>query len=442
MSRRRHYRPRWAAWAWITAAFGCSLGAVIARGGAVEWFLLILLAGMAGISLLLPLAAIRGIAVSRALPEADATAGEELVIGLTLTRRSRLPLAWVAVEDTLRNESSMQEKEMSLRAVFAPLFDREMSARFDAKALTRGVHRFGTVTVSCGDPFGLTSIRRDMALDDVLTVGPAITAGDRSDELADASFLGARTSETAEPAHAGLIAEPSDRSEAWTTRNAGIGPETRLYAEGDSFRHLDFRAMARGRGLHTKIYPGAGRLELYVAIDSYAAPYGGDDALFDACIGRMLQDAVRASSENISVTVFAEKRSFGLPGLAGRELMARVGELKLLLARLKPSNEPIDWEGLQAAGPLSYQGQGRTLRMYTADWQNAGRWFELADRVALQGFRLELWLVTSGKVLTFAMREQARILEGRGIRARWLPGGPEHVAKKAAGEGGSAYAMG
>lgn len=440
MSRRRRYRPRWAAWACISAAFGCSLGAVIARGGAVEWFLLILLASIAAISLVLPIAAIRGLAASRSLPEAEATAGDEMVIGLTLTRRSRLPLTWVAVEDSLQNESSMEEKEMSLRAVFAPLFAQEMSAQFDAKELTRGVYRFRAVTVTCGDPFGLTSVRRELALEGELVVAPEMPAVDRFDEPAAASVLGKRSEE--EPFLAGLHAEPSDRSDAWLTRNAGIGPDTRRYADGDSFRHLDFRAMARGRGLHTKVYPGAARMELYAAIDPYAAPYRGDDALFDACIGRMLRDAVRAASENLSVRVFAEEWSLELSGSPGRELTTRIGELKQWLARLKPASEPSDWTGLETAGASNLQGQARTLRMYSADWQNANRWFEFADRIGIQGFRLELRLITRGGVLSFAMREQARLLESRGIRTSWLQAAPDKEAKAAAGEGASAYAMG
>jgi hypothetical protein len=80
--------------------------------------------------------------------------------------------------------------------------------------------------------------------------------------------------------------------------------------------------------------------------------------------------------------------------------------------------------------------------MYSADWQNAGRWFELADRIAIQGFRLELRMFTREGVLSFAMREKARLLESRGIRIRWLLAAPDKEAKPAAGEGVSAYAMG
>ena len=439
MSRRRRYRPRWAAWACIAAAFGCSFGAVIGRGGAVEWFLLIMLASVAAISLLLPIAAVRGVAVTRTMPEGQAAAGETGAIGITLTRRSRLPLSWLSVEDTWRNESSLEEKEISLRAVFAPLFAKEMSAQFDAKGLTRGVYRFRTVTVTCGDPFGLTSVRRELLLDGELAVTPAMPLLDRFEEPAATSLLGRRSIEAAESSSAGPLAEPNDRSDAFLTRNAGIGPDTRRYADGDSFRHVDFRAMARGRGLHTKVYPGAPRMELYAAIDQLAAPYGGDDVLFDACIGRMMVDAVRAASENLSVTMFAGEWSFELAGRPGRELASRIGELNGLLARLKPAYEPYDfWTGLEGAGSAALRG--RTLRMYSADWQNASRWFELADRIGVQGFRLELRLFTRRGVLSFAMRELARQLDSRGIRVKWLQAAP--YKGTAAGEGVSAHAMG
>ncbi|MEK3884839.1 DUF58 domain-containing protein [Paenibacillus sp. PL2-23] len=443
MSQRRRYRPRWGGWSFIAAASGFAVYAVVTRGGALEWFLLALLAGLTMMSLLLPIAAIRGIGVSRTLPAGEGIAGEELAIGLTLTRKLRLPLAWIAVEDTLCNTCSMRAEEKSVRAVFAPMFAKELEASWNLKGLKRGVYQLRSVSVTCGDPFGLMSIRREFELEGELLVAPAMVPADPAREPGDPSFFSRLDDDRIQRLNPGLHAEPSDGNDGLLTRNAGIGPDTRPYADGDSFRHLDFRAMARGRGLHTKVYTGAARLQLYVALDQFAAPYAGDDVLLDDCIGQLLGDSARAVSQNIAVTILAEGWTLGLAGAEGKEPAPRLMELRSRLARLQPSKQPHQWEGLERLGgsPMS----GRTLRMYSADWRNGSRWTTLADQLGAQGFRLELLLFTSAGVLSYAMREQARHLEGRGIPVRWLQSAPSVPAGTPAGstaEGAGAYALG
>lgn len=74
--------------------------------------------------------------------------------------------------------------------------------------------------------------------------------------------------------------------------------------------------------------------------------------------------------------------------------------------------------------------QGGLFHVYTADWQDGQGWMQLAAYAADYGCRLELHVVTKQSVLTYAMREQQRLLETCGIRMTWLPF-PERMSEKA-----------
>ncbi|WP_162848340.1 DUF58 domain-containing protein [Paenibacillus nanensis] len=438
MSGRKRYRTRWAAWLVIAAAFGCACSAVIVRGGAVEWFFMMLTGGLVLVSGLLPFIAIRNISVSRALPDTDIAAGEQLTIRMTLLRSRRIPMVWFALEDLLNNDCGLEEKNVSLRSVFAPMFAGEMTVHYDLDGLDRGLYSLSSVTVTCGDPFGLTCVRRELPLQSELVVTPART---EEEMLGDASASRYVQSASAEDEHVrtrqalrepGVDGVPINRS--------GSGPDTRAYRDGDSIRHLDFRAAARGRGLQTKVYASDSYKEWHVAIDQYAAPYRGDNELFDACIGLALGAVTRASDEGNLVTLHTEDWSYMLSSSAGRDRSAGLQELRRRLALLRPSTEQADKIHLDEESVKPFRDN--MLKMISADWQNTERWNRLLEEMGSQGVRLELCLLTRNTVLSFAMREQARQLEERGIPVYWMHVAGRNEQRSAAGEGVKAYAMG
>lgn len=398
-----------------------------------------LLAGLAVLSGLLPWAAIRSVTVSRFLPEEDITAGEQLMIRMTLSRRWRIPMVWFALEDSLNNESGLEEKRVSLRAVFAPMFAREMTVHYDLAGLDRGLYALPSITVTCGDLFGLTGVRRVLKLHSELTVIPVWSSGNLLGESSASRSVQAvpASSDVRSAQH---LREPS--VDGTPTNRSGAGPDTRAYRDGDSIRHLDFRSAARGRGLHTKVYAGEAYKEWHVAIDQYGLPYNGDDGLFDACIGLALGTVMRASDEGNIVTLHTGDWIYQISGSSGREPHSSLKELKRRLAYLRPT-------AAEQIGEINLDGDGevtpfreKMLRMITADWQNTGRWGRLLDQMGSQGIRLELFLLTRNAVLSFAMREQARQLEERGIAVNWMHVAQNKEARAAAGEGVSAYAMG
>lgn len=400
--------------------------------------MMIMLAGLALLSGLLPLVAVRTVTVSRALPDEDISAGDPLTIHVTLMRRWRVPMVWFALEDQLYNDCCLEEKRVSLSAVFAPMFAGEMTVHFDMKGLERGVYAMPSVIVACGDLFGLTCVRRELPLHSELAVAPAWT---NEGLLGEAS---ASRSVPSAPAADGYVRNNQVLREPGVdgvpTNRSGSGPDTRAYRDGDSIRHLDFRSAARGRGLHTKVYAGEAYKEWHVAIDQYAVPYNGDDELFDACISLALGTVIRASDEGHIASLHSGEWTLGLPGSTGREQDAGVQELRRRLAYLHPSAELVDKINMDDVASAPFQD--KMLRMFSADWQDAERWSKLFDQMGRQGIRLELYLLTRNAVLTFAMREQARQLEERGITVNWMHIAQRKEARAVEGEGVKAYAMG
>jgi hypothetical protein len=192
--------------------------------------------------------------------------------------------------------------------------------------------------------------------------------------------------------------------------------------------------------MHTKVYAGETYKEWHAAVDQYAVPYNGDDGLFDACISLALGTVMRAADEGNIITLHTGDWAYELSGSSGREHDSRLLELRRKLAYLRPSAEQADQINLDGGAVTPFRD--KILRMFSADWQDTERWNRLHHQLGSQGFRLELNLLSRNAVLSFAMREQARQLEERGIAVNWMHVAQSKEARAAAGEGVKAYAMG
>ncbi|MFF2885636.1 DUF58 domain-containing protein [Paenibacillus sp. NPDC057967] len=439
MTGRSRYRTRWAAWSVLFAGLLCAGVAVVARGGAVEWFMFVLLAGIGVISAGLPIAAAKSVVLKRTVSETEIEAGESVQVTLSLESKWRVPVVWIAIKETVSNASALNNRSIPYTTVLSPMLGKSSVIHYSLEELARGVHRFGTVTVTCGDLFGLTAIRKEIEWETELVVLPTLPENDGSSPF---QTTGRRQPDSSAYAlSANLVSEGTD-AYAELLGKAGLGPDSRPYREGDSLRHLDFRAAARGRGLYTKLHDGdESRTERFVWMDQFAAPYGKDSRLFDACISWTLLDVQRSSEAGGSVMLYANEWTYPLTGASGSEQWMRISELRHMLARLTPSDTQQEWSGLAELEDERYKGE-RMLTVYSADWQNAGRWLKLAEQAGGYGFKLELYGVTRSAVPSFAMRETGRLLEAGGIRCYWLHAAQSKEAWASAGKGEDAYALG
>lgn len=439
MTGRERYRTRWAAWTVIAIAWSGACLAVIARGGAVEWFVLILLACVAIVSGWLPIAASKGITLERVVSDTEMEAGQSVSVTLRMKRMWRLPMVWVAVEESIRNISSFDAQTVPYKTVFAPMFGRTAVLSYSFEKLARGTHQFAAITVTCGDLFGLTAVRREFALETELIVLPSLPENER---LSLAQSTGQRHAESSAHAVSSSTGGAGSDAFAGLPGRAGLGPDSRPYREGDSLRHLDFRAAARGRGLHTKLHDGNEvRTERFIWIDQFAEPYKKDSLLFDACVSWCLLDAQRSAEAGGTVALYADEWTCHLSGSSGKEYQRHMSELKHRLARLTPSAQQKEWAGLTEFD-RDRIGYEQVLTVYSADWHNSGRWIKLAERAGEMGCSLELYLATRNAVPSFGMREMARLLGAGGIECYWLHVAQSKEAGTSSGKGEGAYALG
>ncbi|MCA0758643.1 DUF58 domain-containing protein [Paenibacillus sp. N4] len=433
----RKYRTRWAAWTVIIAGWICSLGAVVVRGGAVEWFLAALLAGIIAVSGLAPLIAAAGLTATRVMPQEDTNDGERLEIRYTIRRPFAVPLVWIALQDETRNLTAASAPVIPFRAVWAAALRKEIGVTYKLHHLRRGDHICGPTTVTVGDWLGLTAIRKSIDSQAGFIVLPGLRGTAAPEAIEHGAGVEPVSSSQAGPA-ADLRGEAGREEIASAVRAAGIGPESRPYREGDSLRHLDWRTAAKGRGLHTKLHTPELPYPAFIAVDSSAAAYGQDDRLFDACAGWAAHAVLQAASLGGRVTLLTGDEMTGMPDGIRESMRERTSDLLRKLAVLQ-----ADGKG-SLAGSLMKSGyalaRGGTVLVFTADWRGGRNWGELAGYAAERGCRLELFIVVRSTVPTFAMSEQRKWLEAGGVKVTWLhvPAGMGDAPY--AEEGGDAHA--
>lgn len=403
----------------ISIAFIASFVAVLHRGGAVEWYALTLLAGLIVVSGLLPLVASIGLDATRRSFSVEVVEGQDACIEITFQRSWRIPFVWIAIEDSERNESGIDERPVYFRSVHVPMFSKEQKVTYSLKSLTRGVHCFSPISVIVGDWLGMTAIRRTIIQENKLLVIPAVP---HMQLLLQAKAVGEDGRVKGHlPQHiknnrSSMIMglNESSVSSAW----AGAGPDSRPYRDGDPLRNLDFRAAARGRGLFTKVYSGVELLHTYILIDQYRDAYKGDNRLFDTCISWALRSVKDNVEQGHSVTVITNDWIYEIANKAGVDRRANMSELTHQLAYLRVDSNAFKVERLsEISGRLI---KGGTLKLFSPDWQGDRRLSTLADYATEHNMGIELYLIVRHSVATFAMREQSRKLEGSGMKVHWV----------------------
>ncbi|MDF2836651.1 MAG: hypothetical protein K0Q63_2291 [Paenibacillus sp.] len=436
------YRTRWIAWSLIVFSMAGCLAAAIIRGGALEWYASAVLLGITVFSGLLPLFASRGISAVRHLPADDVTAGDEAEIKVAIERRWRMPWVWISVQERAQNGTVMTPSAMVFHAVALPGAASRTEVVYSVRKLRRGVYVFREMTVTVGDWLGLTAIRRTLPISGELPVWPAPPAhawserahqGAASRELADVAAL------------AGSYDWRGAQGDSISNKlqaAPGLGPDSRPYREGDSLRHLDIRAAARGRGFRVKSHAPERPQAVTLWIDTSAEGYGHQDARFEACIGRTALEARRLSGAGACVRVATTSWTIELNG--EETSRDRHRELLDLLARLRADegrDEADAAEGLQHA---AVQG-GEALHIFSGDWRTVDRWLAMsahADRQSWQSGGTSLHLAMEGELLTQEMRDNGKRLEEHGFSVSWIPLALADAAWPSAGKGAESHAIG
>jgi len=447
------YRTRWAVWCVLAAGWLCGVFSLALRGGAVEWFLTAAITLIGLISGLAPFLAAAGIEAVRTVSADRVDGGREVVVSLLVKRAYAVPFVWLAIQDIAVNVTSIRTGKVSFRTLQLSPIKPNSQITYKLMQLRRGKHQFGEVTVTAGDWLGLTAVRRRLPVQSELTVLPSIPAQELT--AAEPSTEARRGKEHTlglDDRNAAIAAELKA-----AMRSAGIGPDSRPYREGDSLRHVDWRAAARGNDLQTKLHGSEEPALKLIALDTVAESYDKEDRLFDAAASwasLALEEAVMSGADVMLLTgqkakkaeagtlsaQHADKTDKGLTHTAIEGARSKLAGLQLELAELRAGEASALQEQLKEA--LEPGRKGGAIFLFTGNWRTGSSWAELATLAAEHGCRLELYVVTGTSVPTFAMREAQKWLESGGIKLTWLhePEGRDKLPFALEGGGAHAYA--
>ncbi|RAP74422.1 DUF58 domain-containing protein [Paenibacillus montanisoli] len=320
---RSKLRSRYFAKAMVILLLGASLAALYARGGAVEWLLATVLAAVSIGCLIFPYFAVGKLSVKRSVKEAGRLFdGGEMEVQLKLRFSRPVPFMWVGVSDEVVPVSAARDgKRVMARHAFLPGLKRAFQLTYTVKGLRRGELDFGTVQVTVGDMLGLTVRTFEVVCAGKALVHAKAPAGESFSDLP--GFRPGSTSSERQPIAA--IGGQMITAAARASRS-GAGPDVRTYMPGDSPRRVDWRAMARGLGMQTRVSNAEEAGQLIVLLETTASAYGGDERLFDAHVGRaalLIGQAVREGKNVLLLTNGADGR---------KEQKVRAGERADLLA--------------------------------------------------------------------------------------------------------------
>lgn len=316
---------------WAAILLGIGIFALVERGGAVEWLFAAVVLLSAGAGLLLPYAALGRIRAERIVHDAGSLAdGGEMRVTLQLQlSRRMLPFMWVCVQEELVDACAAQGVRVQVARALLPGFSRRLTLDYTVAGLLRGELTFSRLTVTAGDLTGLTMRTVVVACPGQAIVKPAAPAGEELGELPGFEAAQARRGMQPVSVFGGQMMAAASR-----LRRDGAGPELRGYIPGDSLRRIDWRAMARGLGMQTRMNEAAEAGTVILLLETSSAAYGKDRRLFDANAGRaaaMMKQALR-EGKRVKLLTNSETASVIYDGDSGSE----PGEAVIRLARLRP----------------------------------------------------------------------------------------------------------
>ena len=294
--------------------------ALYSRSGAIEWFVFAIASALFLGVWVVPYAAAGRITVERFIEgERELVDGGDMNVQLTIRLSRPMPLMWMNVNERIVNQTVPQHAVIQYRTAAAILgFSRELTLHYVVKGLQRGELAFDPVRISIGDLLGLTIRTVDFSYASTPLIRPLPPAGERLDGI-PGSLPGADASRVKPIA---ALAGMTLTATAGVSRD-GMGPEVRAYTPGDSLRRVDWRAMARGLGMQTRISNAEHPSEVVILLEASEQAYGKDVRLFDANAGRAVMAAKRAFDEGKGVTILSNSRD-------EERLSIRAGDRKAL----------------------------------------------------------------------------------------------------------------
>ncbi|MFD9628305.1 DUF58 domain-containing protein [Peribacillus muralis] len=217
------------------------------QGGFVSWFIFYSFLPFAAYATILLFYPLHAITVERKVSKRECQAGESVEIDLTFTRKNRLPLLFLVMEEELPKE--LEDREIHRKVVIFPGFRRTIRMSYVLENLPRGDHRFQSISFWIGDFFGL--VEKEAIFDSPLK----ITVFPPYQEL-DSLYLDR------------LFNQGQAGSTKKTQREHSVVAGVRAYQPGDQLSWINWKATARTNEIMTKEFEVQKNRDVWIILDN------------------------------------------------------------------------------------------------------------------------------------------------------------------------------
>lgn len=214
----------------------------------------------------------------RDLPEHPVLVGDEFEIEIRVTNAKPIPLPWLRIADTVPIGLEITDAPMArassraaleLRESFNLAWYERVRMRYKVKALRRGYHQIGPVTIDSGDLFGMFPRSVEMA-----PPREGVIVFPRTVELPDLELPSGRP-----------IGDTRATTALWDDPNRPRG--LKEYVPGDPIKTIDWKATARLRQVFVRTFDPSVTQYAVVVMDVSTTEY-----LFTGYSPRLLERAI------------------------------------------------------------------------------------------------------------------------------------------------------
>ncbi|MFS0599448.1 DUF58 domain-containing protein [Peribacillus frigoritolerans] len=216
------------------------------QGGFVSWFIFYSFLPFSVYALILLFYPLHDFTVERKVNKRECQDGESVEIALTFTRKNRLPLLFMVVEEELPQE--MEDSGLQRKIIIFPGFKRTFSMSYTLENLQRGEHSFQSIRFWIGDFIGLVEKEAIYSSPLKITVFP------RYHELA--------YSDLDRVFNQGAVVSTKK-----TQREHSVVSGVREYQPGDQLSWINWKATARTSEIMTKEFEVQKNRDVFIMLD-------------------------------------------------------------------------------------------------------------------------------------------------------------------------------
>lgn len=216
------------------------------QGGFVSWFIFYSFLPFSVYALILLFYPLHDFTVERKVNKRECQADESVEIALTFTRKNRLPLLFMVVEEELPQE--MEDRGLQRKIIIFPGFKRTFSMSYTLENLQRGEHSFQSIRFWIGDFIGLVEKEAIYSSPLKITVFP------RYHELA--------YSDLDRVFNQGAVVSTKK-----TQREHSVVSGVREYQPGDQLSWINWKATARTSKIMTKEFEVQKNRDVFIMLD-------------------------------------------------------------------------------------------------------------------------------------------------------------------------------